>query len=380
MEIPSGAPIRIALCITELETGGAERCLVELALGLDRRRFEPVVYCLAGRPVGNATSLVDTLEQAGITVHCLGAQRITQFPRVVVQLRRQLAAQHPQIVQTFLFHANIVGSLAACWAGIPHVLTGIRVAEPRFGWYLALERWTSRWVERHVCVSDTVREFSVRVARLPADKLVVIPNGVEVARFSSVTACPAESLGLRHGRRAIACIGRLDPQKGADWLLRLMPGVFAELPDHDLLLVGAGDELDNLRRIASQSGFGDQVHFLGFRNDVPGILAASDLLVLPSGWEGMPNVVLEAMAAARPVVATDVAGVREVFGPSGAQQIAPVGCAEVFSRLMVTILKDSRLANHLGVENQVRVKRHYSRAAMIEAYEQLYLALVNAKI
>jgi glycosyltransferase involved in cell wall biosynthesis len=119
------------------------------------------------------------------------------------------------------------------------------------------------------------------------------------------------------------------------------------------------------------------VHFAGFRADVPAVLLASDLLVLPSRWEGMPNVVLEAMAAGRPVVATDVAGVREVLGSSSHSQLCPVARPGEFADQMIAILSDEALAARLGGENRLRAIRDFSFAAMVAAYEQLYAGLIS---
>jgi hypothetical protein len=115
-------PLRIALVITELEVGGAEQSLVRLATGLDRARFEPVVYSLAPLPPAGKDQLVRTLAEARIEVHSLGARRWWQFFLATRQLAKLLRRQQPQIVQSFLFHANVVGAMAARQANVPHVL------------------------------------------------------------------------------------------------------------------------------------------------------------------------------------------------------------------------------------------------------------------
>ncbi len=223
MTTTESGPRRIAFCITELEPGGAERCLVELVTRLDRSEFEPVVYCLGPRPLGNPRSLADELEKRGVAVHSLGAEGLWDFWRVLGQLRRHFAVQRPEIVQCFLFHANVLGALAARSAGVPHVLSGIRVAERDRPWHLRLARYAGGSVERHVCVSEAVRDFSTTVGRLPADKLCVIPNGIDVQKFSSVSPADLASLGVSPDRRVLLAIGRLERQKGFEWLIKLMP-------------------------------------------------------------------------------------------------------------------------------------------------------------
>jgi glycosyltransferase involved in cell wall biosynthesis len=375
----SAVPIRIAFCITELEPGGAERCLVELARRLDRQHFDPVVYCLGPRPNGNGTSLADRLEQSAVPVHCFGARSWRQLPGVFRKLHRQLLVDSPHIVQSFLFHANVLGTLAAHLAGVPHIVTGIRVAEHRSAWHLTVARWTSRWVDRHVCVSQAVKDFSLRQGGLQAEeKLTVIPNGVDFERFATAAPCALADLGVAEGRRAITHVGRLDPQKGLFWLIELLPRVFSQLPGHDLVLVGAGRERQSLQQRAVKLGLNQRVHFAGFRDDVPQILAASDLVVLTSRWEGMPNVVLEAMASGKPVVATDVEGVGELLGPAAEAQTVPVDDPEGFTDKVVAIVSNAQLAARLGDENQMRAQQRFSLESMAAAYRDLYNSLNEA--
>ena len=170
----------------------------------------------------------------------LAAGRIWQFPVVARRLRRLLAAQKPQIVQTFLFHANIVGRIAARRAGVKAVVAGIRVAERAARWHLWLDRLTQRWVDRYVCVSRAVADFSAARAVLPPEKLVVIPNGIDLDKYPARQPADLAALGIAAGRRAVTFVGRLEPQKGVDWLIETAPRWLAKLPDCDLLLVGEG--------------------------------------------------------------------------------------------------------------------------------------------
>jgi starch synthase (maltosyl-transferring) len=130
-----------------------------------------------------------------------------------------------------------------------------------------------------------------------------------------------------------------------------------------------------LERQAAALKIHQRVHFVGYRANVPEILSASDALVLPSRWEGMPNVVLEAMAAGKPVVATDVEGVSEALGPATAQQVVRPGHAEAFAAKLNLILGDAALADALGRENQQRVRASLSIDAMVDAYQRLYASL-----
>ena len=284
-----------------------------------------------------------------------------------------LREQQLEIVQTFLFHANIVGARAARAAGIRYVVTGIRVADPRW-WRTSLECWTTAVANRFVCVSQSVAEFSRRRG-FPSEKLVVIPNGIDLASWHDARPANLGQLGAPPGRRLLLYVGRLDNQKGLDRFFRELPQVFRELPKHDLMIVGEGKEKVALAHLAQRLAVADRVHFAGWRDDIPPIVAAADLLVLPSRWEGMPNVVLEAMAAGKPVVATQAEGTVELLGLAALEQTAPVGDWEGLRSRLVNIAQDSAFAVDLGRRNQNRAQQ-FSLHFVVERYQRLYESLI----
>jgi glycosyltransferase involved in cell wall biosynthesis len=300
----SQPPHRIAFCITDLDVGGAEQCLVNIVCGLDRQQWEPHVYCL-----GQRGALVDRLEQSGIPCTCLDWRGWPDAWRML-SLARRLRRFQPQLLQTFLFHGNLAGRIAGTLAGVPIIVSGIRVAEKEKHWHLRLERLTRRLVACHVCVSEAVADFSIREARLPPERVVVIPNGVNVDRFASATAVPNEELNAPPQTRWMISVGRLHPQKGHRLLIEAVGPLLRERPDWRLMIVGDGPLRAELDQQINQSGCHEQIVLLGFRRDVPRLLKSASLFVLPSLWEGQPNAILEAMAAGLPVVATDVEGVR----------------------------------------------------------------------
>lgn len=370
-------PHRVAFCITELRAGGAERCLVELATRLDRSRFSCSVVSLAPRPADVERSLAPRLEAAGIPMRFLDARCSWDAPRAIRQLAAILRDERPDLVQTFLYHANIVGRLAARRANIKNVVSGIRVAERRSRTRLWIDRLTAGNVARHVCVSEAVARFSRDVGGLPADRLVVIPNGIDLARYENVPPWDPAAFGLPAGRRYVVCIGRLDEQKGQRWLIEHAQPWLAQVPEHDLLLVGDGPDRAALDAIVRAAGLSGRVHFLDWTTVVPTILVVADLLVLPSFWEGMPNVILEAMAAGRAVVARDVEGVSELLGPTPGPQLVPTDApAEQFGSAIVNLLHDNALRTSLATQNRLRIAQDFTLESMVRRYELLYLDLL----
>jgi glycosyltransferase involved in cell wall biosynthesis len=251
------------------------------------------------------------------------------------------------------------------------------VAERQHRWHLWLDRATADRVDRHVSVSEAVARFSAERGGLPAGKIVVIPNGVDLQRYPSSRRADLQSCGVRAGRRVVTYVGRLDRQKGVRWLVETAPRWLDRLPDCDLLLVGKGPDRAALERLSRKEGIANRVRFAGWRSDVSEILAASDLLVLPSAWEGMPNVVLQAMASRLPVLATDVEGVRELLGSEAAAQTVAYGDTEALASKLVALMSDPRFASDLGEKNRLRAESHFDVQRMVRAYQDLWESLVG---
>ena len=368
-------PTRLALVITELAPGGAERCLVELATRLDRSRFSPAVYSLMPPPKQARAALVTRLTAANVPVKCLGIRSPWEYFKAVRLLADEFRQYRPQIVQTFLFHANVVGSRASQLAEVPRVVTGIRVADPRF-WRTALEHLVTAGAAKHVCVSQSVAE-AFRRSGYAGEKLVVIPNGIDIARWREAHPANLAELHVTSGRRVLLFVGRLDKQKGLDRLIHELPSVFRELPDHDLVLVGEGPQQATLMRTAKRLGVLERVHFVGWRDDVAAIVAASQLLLMPSRWEGMPNAVLEAMAAGKPVVAMQAEGIVELLGLAALDQTAQRGDWRELRSKLIGIAKDLQLSAELGRKNQARAAQ-FSLDSMVDRYQRLYESLKTA--
>jgi glycosyltransferase involved in cell wall biosynthesis len=153
--------------------------------------------------------------------------------------------------------------------------------------------------------------------------------------------------------------------------------VFDALPAHDLIVVGDGPQRDSLQRLASDVSLANRIHFAGWRADVPAILAAADLLILPARWEGMPNVVLEAMASGKAIVATRAEGVAELLGEMADEQLVALGDMPSFHRSIIQFAQNSQLASEAGRRNKARVLKQFSLQAMVQNYERLYARLAG---
>lgn len=365
------APIRLAFCVTDLDPGGAERMLVELVCRLDPARWEPEVICLGRRGVLN-----ERLEGAGVAVHCLGSRR-RAVAGTLVRLRRVLKRSSPSLLQTWLYHANVAGVLAGRWAGIPAIVTGVRVAEQRGGCRHALERFCGRWARRHICVSQDVAAHARKRTRLDPAKIRVIPNGVDTRRFEGVTPLDLSRYGIVDDARVVLCLGRLDLQKDPLGAVEVFEQVADVHPDVQLVFAGDGPLRATLVERIGQSRRAGRIHVLGWVADVPALLSRTEVLLLASRWEGMPNVVLEALASGRPCVTRPVQGVAELVLHGETGFVAGGNHVSDLAKELAEALENRGAAARLGAAGRHHVQRHFTLETMVRAYELAWTEILE---
>ena len=373
MTAPSG-PIPIAFCITELDRGGAERALSQLVLGLDHKSWLPRVYCLG--PRGH---FADVLEAGGVTVECFDGRGLLSFPRVLLRLTRALRRFRPALLQTFLFHGNLTGRIAARLASVPVVVSGIRVADRRSRWYGRLDRWTNGLVNHNVCVSQGVADFVILATGLQPGKVSVIPNGVHCELFAHAMPADLTSLGIRPDAPVVITVGRLEVQKGIADLLRAAAEVLRERSDCQFLIVGDGRDRASLEALAASLGIAESVRFTGSRADVPSLLKAASMFVLPSLWEGMPNALLEAMAAGLPVIATAVEGSREVIDSDVTGLLVEPANPLQLSQAILRLLRSPVISAKLACAAQISVASTFTETGVVAAHDSLYRRLLSQR-
>lgn len=372
------SPMRIDFVITELFVGGAERCLTEVAVGMAESGDHVRVFSLASLPDGEQSVLVNRLSAAGIEVETGHADRTYQFTSAYRRLRRWFERSRPEICQSFLFHANVLATFAAGASGIPTRVGGIRVAEPK-PLRCRIERVAVERMSGVVCVSGAVEAFARGRLGCAMEKTIVIPNGVEVSRFATATPFRWSRLGWPDDSVVTMFVGRLHPQKGIEMLQRQVDAVAPVGSNRRLLLVGDGPLSSSLAAWCNRVG-NDRVQRLPWQLDVAPLMRACRVLVLPSRYEGMPNVVLEAMAAGRPVVCSRVEGTPELLAHADAEQTFPIGDDIAMRQLLESFLVDELVSDQIGSMNQSRVRNDFSIAAMIAAYRSYYRSLLTRRL
>jgi glycosyltransferase involved in cell wall biosynthesis len=361
--------IRLLLIIPTLVRGGAEKQLTLLASRLPRDEFDVHVAVLT-----HTGPLETTLREAGVNVTVIG-KRWKFDPLSYWRLRRHIQAVKPDIVHTWLFAANAYGRQAALGAGVRHVIAGERCVDPwKAGWQLAIDRALARRTERIVTNSSGVKDFYVGRG-LPAEKFVVIPNGIDAAvvrePMQSREALLA-SLSLPPDARLIGAVGRLWPQKRLKDLIWAMDLMRTTRDDAHLLIIGDGPQRSRLERFSEQNELQNLVHFLGERDDVARLMSNIDVLWLASEYEGQSNAVMEAMAVGVPVIATDISGNRDLVVPDVTGYLIPVGERYEFTRGADWLFNDEPLRKKLGAAGRERIEREFTVEKMVQRHAELY--------
>jgi glycosyltransferase involved in cell wall biosynthesis len=368
---------KVALVITDLDVGGAERALTALATRLPASRWQVGVFCLSG-----PGPLAEVIRGAGLPCECLDVGRRNPI-RAVARLAASLRRFGPDLIQSYLFHANLAARVAAPWAGRPRpkVLGGIRVAERQKRWHLTLDRWTSRLCAGEVCVSRGVLAFSRDVGKLDPSRLTVIPNGIDPAPYDAAEPVGRATIGVPDDAHLALCVGRLDPQKGLPDLLDAAERVIARRPTWHLALAGDGPERAwLLATIEGRPLLRDRVHWQGRRDDVPGLLRTADVLVQASHWEGMPNAVLEAMAARRAVVGTSVEGTEDLVVPGETGWLVPPRDPPALAQALDEAAAGPDRCRRYGEAGRLRVEREFSLDAVVAAYERLWADVLGLRL
>jgi len=372
-----GLPM-VMFLITGLAYGGAETQLVNLAISLKKRGWE--VRVVAMLP---PQAFTKELKEAGIPLSTLNMRRGAPDPRAVFRLVKMLREWRPQILTSFMFHANLLGRIAGRLAGVPIVVSSIRN-----------ENFGGSRRDRVLRMTDWMGEISTTNSNLAADKLVkrgvvprericVIPNGLVLDKFIVKNSSRTEfrqQLGITERDFLWLAVGRLEEQKDYSNLLQAFKIIIQDGHEAQLRVAGQGPLLENLQRQSINLGISDRVVFLGLRRDIPSLLDAADGFVLSSAWEGLPNVVMEAMAAAKPVVATCVGGVPELVQEDVNGYIVPPGDSEALAAAMVkmmALLEAERRA--MGRAGRAHIEANYSLELVVDYWERLYRELLQRK-
>jgi len=364
----------------DLNPGGAElmmKRLIESHLG-DPRFEHRVISLRELRAVG------PPLLAQGVQVEALHLTSMARLPGTLWRLARLIRAARPDIVQTWMYHADLLGGLAARAVGCRRILWGVRIADigaqmgvPRLTSWIrsACARLSSRIPSRIIYVAESARRIHEGLG-YDSSKSIVIPNGYRMpapAPADRATSAIRRELGLGGSELLIGSAGRFSVQKDFPSFVRACARVAAELPEARFVIAGREIDTSNaeLAGWIDDSGFADRFHLLGERKDLDACLAGLDVFCLHSLQEGLPNVVAEAMAVGIPCVVTDVGDAAVLVEGTGI--VVPPADPEALAAALVDMLRrpaDER--RELGARARARIAEHFSMDAIRGRWEQLY--------
>jgi glycosyltransferase involved in cell wall biosynthesis len=369
-------PFRVLHLLTLAGLGGTENSILPIVQGMDPERFENAVAVLRGPgPMSGSWA------EAGLAVTHLDVEW-DWSPSTLGKLVRLFSQGRYDIITLYGVAVNVLGRIACKMAGQPNAVGVIRG--------LSNERTISRmrlWLDKvtfplatcYVSNSQAVIDH-LKEAGFPEAKLRLMTTGLASAPFDEAPSREdARQLIKLNGitRPVITCLGNLRPVKNHTLLLDACRILREQSTNFLLLLVGTGPDEENLRRRVQEFSLGEHVRFLGERRDIPIVLAASDLVVLSSLWEGLPRSIMEAMASRLAVVATDAGGVRELVVNGETGYVVPVTDAGAMAGRITKLLKDADLRHKMGEAGYLRVTQHFTDERMVRSMEEIYLEILG---
>jgi glycosyltransferase involved in cell wall biosynthesis len=354
-------PVPVAIFLTSFDAGGTERQMIELACRLDRHRWHVHVVCY--RATG---AWVDLAASSGASITTFPVPSL-RTPAVITHVRafvRWCREHRIALLHTGQLYPDIFGLPAAALAGVPVRISNRRnLSAGKTLAQRAAQRVAQRFAHRIVANSEAAAE-RLRAEGIPACRVSLIRNGVDTNGFAPVP---------RPGPpRRVVTIANLRPMKGHDAMIDAVPLVLRHFPDATFRLVGDGPLLGGLRGRVRDRGVDESLTFVGHRDDVAAQLSASDIFVLPSRSESLPNAVLEAMAAGLPVIATAVGGIGEILEDGRTGLLVAPGDPAALADRICRLMAAPALAQALGTAARAEVTERYSFQRMVGAFDEVY--------
>jgi glycosyltransferase involved in cell wall biosynthesis len=374
----------VAFVIDGLGMGGAERLMVPILKHLDRDRFNAHVCALQTK---DGNPMAEQIRPLGIPVECLDIKHLRDV-EAVPRLVRYLKAIGADLVHTQLEFSNILGNISAKLLRLPsvctiHIMPSLDV-KPKSKLHQRVEWFSLRhFCDRVIAVSEEARQYHLAISGASASQVTMLYNGIDLAGFTGMDraherAAVRSELGIPADANVLTTVAVLRPQKGIQFMIRALPAILAAHPDSYYLVVGDGSQRAALLEEAQKAGVGERVIFAGMRHDVPRLLAASDVVVLPTLTEALPTVLAEAMAARLPIIASRVGGVPEMVTDEVNGCLVPPEDVEALVSACSQLLRDAQLRMTMGVEGWNTVDRKFNIERQVDKLEELYFDQLNA--
>jgi glycosyltransferase involved in cell wall biosynthesis len=338
---------------------------------------EPVVISLTDSGV-----VGPVITQTGVRLVTLNWRGLVGLPILIWRLTRTIRSANPDIVQTWMYHADLLGGLAAWAAGVRNILWGIRTTKlpSNAPWSTRFARWACARLSHLLpvaiaCNAVAARDHHIKLGYDPR-RIVVIPNGIDIEGLSPVgrdSTAMGERWGVPVGAFVVGMVGRDSPDKDPENFVAAMSRVFSVRRDVVAVMVGRGFTVENdrLGELIGSTGHRDRFFLVGESRDAASAMASFDVFVLPSRTEAFPNVLGEAMALGRPCVATNVGDVSKIIGNCGV--MVPAENMQALADEVIALLKSSPSERvELGNRAREHIERNFAMSKASEAFERLY--------
>lgn len=360
---------KILHLITGLEVGGAENMLLKI-LPRTSDAFDHSVCSIIGvGPIG------DKLVAAGIPVYYLDLSQTLDIT-IIPKLKKIILDLQPDVLVTYLPHADLLGRIIGKLTHVPTIVCSVRVRLTRSKYlpYFILDGLTSLLVNKYHFNSRTIAQLHRKILRVPAGKITVIPNTIDVDLYNLTIdhAAKKKELGLPNDKIIIGCVARLRKQKGHNDLIAAFHQSHSVRPETVLVLVGDGEEKPAILQDIKKYGLADHVIMLGNRHDVPEILQTFDIFAFTTLYEGMSNSLMEAMSARLPILTTDIPENRELITHNVTGLLVPVHDISATASALVRLIDDRDLRRTLSANAYRQVKERFSLEAIIPQYVEFY--------
>lgn len=371
--------MKILHLITSLDTGGAEKMLLKLLSKMDRKQFDSIVVCLI--PAGPVGKQITDL---GVPVETLGLKRGHISPKGLFRCVQLIKKYRPDIIQTWLYHADLLGYLASRLTGFTNLIWNIRCTNMDLEKYSKVTTWVvkacaffSNYPVAILSNSDIAKGQHIELFGYNSKKFEIILNGFDLSVFKPDKESGMKvrlELGLLKDAICIGLVGRYDPQKDHASFIKAAQIVHQQFPDIDYIMAGKDVNPDNMEIVSllRETSLENRFKLLDERSDVPDIMNALDFCCSSSAFgEGFPNVVGEAMACGVPCVVTDVGHSAVVVGATGI--VVPPRQHEALAKaIMEFVLLPQKERIELGQKARQRIELNYSLEKIVGQYEALY--------
>jgi len=362
--------INVMQVVHDLNFGGMQRVVVDLCLNIDPSKYKMHVCCLE-----TLGPNIEELQRNAIPVFLIKKKAGLDYS-LPFKLRKLFLKQRVKIVHTHGINPFFYGTIGAKLARVPvtiqtdHARGQFPVPKKEMISEMAL----SWFVDKIVAVSEGVKSDLVKYEHINPDKIKVIYNGIDGSKYRVKidTAKKRKEFGISKDDKVIGVGVRLSKQKGISYLIEAVSLLIKIIPGVKLLIVGDGEYTNNLKKLSEKAGIEDKVIFTGFRSDIPELLQIMDVYVLPSLWEGHPLVLLEAMAAGKPIVATDIPGNRETVEHGKTGLLVPVRNIEELAKALLKLLGDEDLLNQMGYMGNKLFEGQFTIKPIVGEYQRLY--------